>query len=270
VGFKFSNRFKLLAFYNFYKQRYADRIDYTQNFVAPEIGLGGEAKVADKTWFFLRYYDGTQSYTTHRAGIDTSNDASYDWKRLSSGITWDSEARFEGELNIGYQWNTYENSRDRNKKPYKDSSSWVAATSINFLQTENRNFTIEFKRNFQQLSGRQNGYFTLTAAELGLRQRIRTRIVLLAGLGVGKNKYYSDYSAYHGRKDTKRSGRASLKYLLSDWLAVGIGYDYLRNDSNKTRNDYRVNRLSITFDVNPAFLHMREKDTIRTNLEGGD
>ncbi|MBN2106655.1 MAG: outer membrane beta-barrel protein [Deltaproteobacteria bacterium] len=257
AGFKFSEDFKVLGFYNFFKQRYADRVDFAQNYTSGEVGAGAEVRVADKTWLFLRAHSGRQNYDTHRRGVTNSNDASFDWKKFSTGLTWDSEARFEGEVNIGYQWNRYENSADRRGLPYEDKGTWVADTSVRFLQSDTRSFDLTFKRGMYQLSSGANGYFTSTTIGLGLSQQATPRILLLAACAYSKNNYSSRYSAFKRRHDPIRLVQASAHYLLSDWLSVGIGYQQLTNGSNMQNNKYRVNQLSFSFDMNPSFLKRR-------------
>jgi hypothetical protein len=267
AGFKFSSRFKVLTFYNFFKQRYASRLDFTQNYTSGEIGAGGEVKVADKTWLFLRYYYGSHNYDTHLSGITSSNDASYSWKKVATGLTWDSEARFEGEVNMGYQWNSFDNSHDQNNQPYKNTSSWVAATSVRFLQTASRTFTVALARNFQIQGAGQSGYSTNTSLGIGVRQKIMSRYLLEAGYGYAKNKYSnSGDSGDSGRKDPIHTARISFRYLISDWLAAGIDYNFIKNNSNISPDRYTVNRIGITLDINPSFLH-NDNAYWRTNNE---
>ena len=105
VGFNFSDRFKILAFYNYYKQDYDNDVrDFTQDYYSNEVGAGFEVKVMPKTWMFLRYYYGSQTYFTHRSGVTSSNDASFEWHRANTGLGWDSGAKLAGEINFGYQW----------------------------------------------------------------------------------------------------------------------------------------------------------------------
>jgi len=257
LGYKFSDRFKILTFYNFYKQRYANRLDFTQNYYEAETGVGSEIKVADKTWLFLRCYTGDRDYTTHLAMVTASNDASYEWKKVTTGLSWDSEARFEGEFNIGYQWYSFDNNQDKSLKPYKDTSCLIADTSVGFQQSETRSFRLTFTRNLQQLQAGQNGYFISSAIGVGVQQKIKSRFLLMAELGYGKNKYNSQYSVYKGRNDKMPLATASLKYLLSDWMALGIGFNHIKNGSNNVVNDYRVNWLSVSLDLNPAYLKRR-------------
>ena len=251
VGFMFSDRFKVLTFYNFFKQRYDSKLDFTQNSTTMEAGVGCETKVAEKTWLFLRYYAGQQSYDTHRAGITSSNDASYGWKKVKTGLAWDSEARFQGELNVGYQWYSFDNSHDKNNQPYNNTSSWVADTSVSYLQTATRTFTVSLLRNFQQLGAGQSGGYTNTALGIGMQQTIMSRYLLGARYGYSRDKY----SSTDNRKDPIHRVDLSFRYLLSDWLAAGFGYSFNKNNSNISGDRYTDNQFSITLDMNPGFLH---------------
>ena len=262
VGFKFSKLFRVFAFYNFIKQRYADRIDFTQNYTSTETGVGGEVNVADKTWLFLRTYSGRWSYDTHRLGVTSSNDPSYGWKKVTTGLTWDSAARFLGVVDIGYQWNSFDNKADGRGLPYKDVSSWIAATSFEFKQSDARALQFTFSRNMVLLGSGGGGYFMTTSFGIGLRQRIMQRMVLVAGCAYTKNRYTSDYGTDKGRNDSIRDARASLNYLLSNWLSVGIGVHQLNNSSNKVVNEYRVNQLIFSLDVNPEFLGRRQLEEL--------
>jgi hypothetical protein len=255
AGFKFSNRFRFLTYYNFYIQRYADRSDFTQNFTTSEVGAGCETRVSDKTWMFLRYHDGGQRYSTHRAGITGSNDAGYDWRRVSTGLTWDSEARFEGELNAGYQWNRFNNSTDPGGNPYRDKSGLVAATSVSYKQTPNRTFTFLCRRDLQILGSGSSGYFMSTSFGLKMQQKIRTRFLLMAGCGFAEHKYSGGGTDQAGRKYKELLFNTSLKYALSHWFVAGIGYEYLRDKSNDSASSYRVNRIMASLEINPPLLH---------------
>lgn len=260
VGYKISERFRVLSFYNFFKQRYAARTDFTENYTKTEVGAGGELKVADKSWLFLRAFSGQQGYDTQLSGITRSNDASYSWKKVTTGLSWDSTAKFTGEVNIGYQWNSFDNSADINHLPYKDKSTWVAATVVQFRQSDARTFNLMFTRDMLQLGAGGSGYFTSTVLGLGLTQRIKQRLVLVVGGAYTKNNYSSDYAVYKHRHDSISQAQASLNYLLSDWLSVGIGYSRLKNSSTNVGNEYRVNQVGISLEMNPAFLGRRPRE----------
>ena len=233
-------------------------MDFTQNYTTGEIGAGCETKVADKTWLFLRYYYGAHNYDTHRAGVSSLNDASYSWNKISTGLDWDSGARFEGELNIGYQWNSFYNSHDNNNQPYKDTSGWVAATSVKYLQSAARTFTVVLSRNLQLQGAGQSSYSTNTALGIGMQQKIMSRYMLEAGYGYAINKYSSSSdSGESGRKDSIHTARISCRYLISDWLAAGIDYSLIKNNSNFSSDKYTVNRFSVTLDINPSYLPRR-------------
>ena len=110
IGYDFGNKLRLFGYFNYYKQDYDALLDYTQNYDNQEFGVGAEVKLLPKTWGFIRYHIGEQDYDTPPAlvnGIPTnateSNDADYDWQRVNTGLTWDSGAKFSGELDFGYK-----------------------------------------------------------------------------------------------------------------------------------------------------------------------
>lgn len=277
VGYKFSDRFKLLGFYNYYRQDYKNNgngvatdyngnpayyygADYDQDYYYNEAGLGVEAKVAHKTWAFLRYHNGSQSYFTHRDGVTGSNDASYDWQRVNTGLAWDDGGRFGGELNLGYQWNDHQNSYDRNGFRYKDHDNWIAATRITFRQTEGRAFYFLARRQMYQLNSGVSGYYLDTHLELGVRQKIKSKFLYDLAFIYGKNKYESegsspDYSYSDSRRDTVYGLRTGLKYQIREWLIAGIEYYYVHNDSNDSYAGYKINRLRFSIDFKPADYH---------------
>ncbi|MBN2106019.1 MAG: outer membrane beta-barrel protein [Deltaproteobacteria bacterium] len=286
VGFKFSERLRLLAYYNFYRQDYKNNSgiyssggyantgynsmdipyyyygeDYNQDYYYNEAGLGVETKVAHKTWAFLRYHNGRQNYFTHRNGVTSSNDASYDWQRVNTGLTWDDGGRYAGEINFGYQWNSHNNSRDRNGYRYKDHDNWIAGTRFIFRQNEGRKFIFTVQRELYQLEAGVSGYFRTTRFGIGVEQRIKSRFLVLLGYSLGKNKHksegYSANSPYFSdsRKDTVHRVTTSLKYEIKEWLIAGFEYNYFHNNSNDSYSGYKINRFGISLDFKPAAYH---------------
>jgi hypothetical protein len=257
VGFKFSDRFKMLTYYNRYKQDYKSDLDASQDYYSGEAGIGLEGKVADKTWAFLRYHDGSLKYFTHRDGVTRSNDAAYDWRRVNTGLNWDDGARFAGELNFGYQWNSFKNKFDENKNPYKDENDLIAATSVAYKQTALRTIRFSVVRALRQSGAGSSGYFTNTAFGLSVSQKIRTKFLLKAGYAFAKNKYndegsfVTDASYSPGKKDTIHLVQTSLKYAIKEWLAAGVEYNYLKDHSSDSLSSYKINRLMFSLEMKP-------------------
>ena len=283
VGFKFSDRFKLLAYYNFYRQDFKNNQsgsagsnyntnsyyygvgDWTEDYYYNEAGLGFETKVTHKTWAFLRYHLGSQKYFTHRDGVTSSNDAAYDWRRVNTGLGWDDGGRFGGELNFGYQWNSYKNSRDQYNNRYKDEDSWIAQTSVRYTQVEGRNFKFTITRELRQMGSGVSGNSKNTVFGISVRQKIRSKFFLDLGYDYSINKYsghgYSYYRSGNNenfssnRKDTIHHVHIDLEYTIKEWLTAGVEYNYIKDNSNESFSGYKINRFGISLDFKPADYH---------------
>lgn len=246
VGFNFSDRFKILAFYNYFKQDYDNNVrDYTQDYYSNEGGAGFEVKVMPKTWMFLRYYYGTQKYFTHRSGVTSSNDASFDWQRANAGLGWDSGAKLAGELNFGYQWKNYDNRLDVNGNKYDDRNTWIASTSVDFMPTETTTLSVSIARALRQAGSDSNDYFEDTGYGFSVSQKIMSKFLLKAGYNYSENDYFVGT-----RKDNNHTLNASLQFeLIKDILKAGAEYKYMEKDSNFAGSDYKDNQFIISFDA---------------------
>jgi hypothetical protein len=132
LGYKLGERYKVFAFFNYYKQDYDLDADFTQDYDFTEFGVGVQMRVLPKTWGFVRYHVGKQDYYTHRLGVTEDNDPDFDTQRLNAGFTWDVGAKVSGELNFGFQWKDYDNEFDSNNIRYHDKDTWIAATAITY------------------------------------------------------------------------------------------------------------------------------------------
>lgn len=246
LGFNFSDRFKILAFYNYYKQDYDNDVkDFTQDYYSNEVGAGFEVKVMPKTWIFLRYYYGTQKYFTHRLGVTSSNDASFDWQRANAGLGWDSGAKLAGEINFGYQWKNYDNRLDVNGNEYNDTNTWIASTAVDYMPTETTTLSVAIARALRQSGSDSNDYFEDTGYGLSVSQKIMSKFLLKAGYNYSENDYYVG-----NRKDNNHTLNASLQFeLIKDILKAGAEYIYKEKDSNDPGSDYKDNQFIISFDA---------------------
>ena len=125
IGYSFGSNLMVLVYYNYYKQDYDYIGDYTQNYDENEFGAGIQMKVLPKTWGFVRYHVGERDFNTHPAGTGSTdaNDSDHDWRRVNMGLTWDNEAKFSGELNVGYRWKDYDNIVDKIGRRYDEKDT---------------------------------------------------------------------------------------------------------------------------------------------------
>ena len=242
TGYNFGNRFSIIAFYNFYKQDYDLKRDYTQDYDVNEFGIGLRMWLLPKTWGFVRYHFGERDFFSHPAGTasNETNDSDFDWHRVNAGLTWDTTAKIIGELNLGYQWKDYDNELDTDGNRYEDKNTWIASTKVAFRARPTTMLALSLTRALRELGSDTNEYFEDTGIGMNLQQAILRRITMSVGGVYSQNDYNTS------REDDNYELKISLDYRIGDWLTAGVGYGYNKKDSNRAANDYTDNQFMIS------------------------
>jgi len=251
LGFVFSNRFKVIGFYNYFRQDYKERADYSQDYDDNEFGAGLEMKVFPKTWGFIRYHYGERDYYSHPAivgGVATNstnrNDADLDWHRVNMGLTWDSGAKLSGEVNFGYQWMDYDNRIDPNGNRYEDKDTWIASTVVNFDATSTTRLSLTLSRSVKPSGANTYVYYEDSSMGLNLSQKFLTKFTFSVGGSYGKNDYNDPVPKK--KKQDNYLFDIGLDYQIQDWLAAGIGYSFMKKDSNYRQDEFKDNQFSMS------------------------
>lgn len=246
VGWDFSDRFRVLGYYNYYKQDYEQETDYSQDYDYSEAGLGFQMKVLPKTWAFVRYFYGSRDYYSHPAftTVTEANDGDYDWHRAETGLTWDSGAKWSGELNLGYQWRSYENSLDPMGLRYDDRDTWVAATRVSYSATSTTTLTLTLSRALRESGADSSEYFEDTGIGLGLTQILFTKFTLTANGSYSMNEYNLPVAEPKDQDNYLFS--LGVDYRIQDWLTAGVGYTYSRKESNYETDEYKDNQFMLS------------------------
>ena len=250
IGYDFGNKLRLFGYFNYYKQDYDDIRDYTQNYDNQEFGVGAEVKLLPKTWGFIRYHIGEQDYDTPPAFVNgtltnatESNDADYDWQRVNTGLTWDSGAKFSGELNFGYKWKDYDNITDKNSRRYDEKDTWIASTQLSYAATPTTMLSLSITRDVRDTYSDTLEYYTDTGIGLSLNQKLFNKFILILG-GV-----YSAMDFNSDREDDNYKANVGLDYQIREWLSAGVNYRYWRKDSNDTSYDFNDNQFMLSLNA---------------------
>jgi hypothetical protein len=245
VGYAFMPNFRSLLYFNHYKQKYDDSVkDYSQDYTDMEFGIGAESRILPKTWGFLRYHYGTRQYNTLAPGQTTdAYNSDSQQHRVNGGLTWDQGAKLSGELNLGYQWWIYDHQFTSAAKTAQreDKSTWIAATSINFLPSEGTNLAMNLSRAIRSTASDTNEQFLDTAIGINLQQKLLLKLTLNAGLAYSRNAY--NLPIGNERTDNNYLANVGLDYHIQDWMSVGIGYNYNRKDSNIEIEEFVNNQV---------------------------
>jgi len=242
IGYELQNLFRIFAYYNYYKQKYDEDIDYSQNYDCNEVGAGIEKKILPLMWGFLRYFHGETDYYTRREGVTDSNDADFSYDSVKMGLAWDPGAKIEGELNFGYTWKKYDNNADVSGNQYYDSNTWIASTLLSYKPTVTTTLGLAITKAMRDSGANTTEYFDDTGISINLKQVVLSKISLLVGAAYSTH----DYEDSIGREDDNYTARLGIKYLINEWLMAGADYTYREKDSNYGEFDYKDNKFMVT------------------------
>jgi hypothetical protein len=246
AGWNFSDQFKVLGYYNYYKQDYKAETDFSQDYTYGEAGLGVQMKVLPKTWAFVRYFYGTRDYYSHPAGtgVTDANDGNFGWHRAETGLTWDTGAKLSGELNLGYQWKSYDNTFDPSGIRYENRNTWVAATRLSYAATSTTTLTFDLTRAVRDTGADSTEVYDDTGIGIGLTQILLSKFILKVTGGYSKNEY--NLPVVNPKDQDNYLFSLGLDYRIQDWLTAGVGYAYMRKDSNYVTDEFKDNQLMIS------------------------
>jgi putative beta-barrel porin BBP2 len=247
IGYELQNLFRIFAYYNYYKQKYDEDIDYSQNYDCNEVGAGIEKKILPLTWGFLRYFHGETDYYTHSSDkkVTNSNDADFSYDSVKMGLAWDPGAKIEGELNFGYTWKKYDNNADVRGSQYYDSNTWIASTLLSYKPTVTTTLGLAITKAMRDSGADTTEYFDDTGISINLKQVVLSKISLLVGAAYSTHDY-EDSIENPGREDDNYTARLGIEYLINEWLMAGADYTYREKDSNYGEFDYKDNKFMVT------------------------
>lgn len=247
IGFDFSDQLKVFTYYNFYKQEYDEAVDFSQDYKYHEFGAGTQIRLHPKTWGFFRYHYGERDYYTHRGLVTDSNDSDSDYHRVNVGLIWDADAKLGGELNLGYQWKSYDNSTDVNGNPYDDENTWIARTLISYEAAPTTTLGLGLARALREAGADTNEYYEDTGISLNVQQVLTEKLILHVG-GIYSNQDYNMFRSQK-REDDNYKVKIDLNYQVQDWLSAQVGYQYWDKDSDQEAYDFTDKQFMVSVDL---------------------
>ncbi len=245
LGWDFFNRFKVVGLYNFYKQKYKDDRNSTQNWTDNVFGLELATRVLPKTWAFVRYHYGTQGYDDDQ--VSSARDASNKRNRVSGGLAWDGGGKLGGELNFGWQWLSYDNNVDVNGETYEDRNTWSANTSIDYRATQTTALTLNVSRAIRSTGAQRREYYDDTQVGINVFQDLPYKFSANGGFVYGKNDYNTlNYQGTEDRVDDNYNFYAGVSYKIRSWLNASLNYRYMKKDSNDITQSFTDNQVALS------------------------
>jgi len=250
VGWDFFNRFKVIGYYNFYKQKYKDEQDYTQNWTGNEFGIGFEMRVLPKTWAFLRYHYGMQNFDTNLLATTDQNNASNKLNSINAGLAWDGGGKLGGELNFGWGWLNYDNDFDPYGNKYENKNTWIAATSIDYEVFPKTRLTLNIARAMKPTGADKQELYDDTTVGINIGQDLPYKFSATAGFIYGRNDYNTQVSpasmSTADRVDNNYNFNVDFRYKIRTWLNASLGYRYMKKDSNDISQGFTDNQVMLS------------------------
>ena len=257
-GWEFSDRFRVIGYYDWYRQQYKDPRNFTQNWNDNMGGVGFEMKVMPKTWTFLRYHYGMQNFDDQPEyvlgvtnPVNTNNDASNTRSRVTTGLAWDGGGKLGGELNVGYEWLSFQNDVDVYGTKYENRNTWVAATSIDYQATSTTKLTLNVNRAIRPTGADKTEYYDDTLAGVNLIQDLPYKFSMAAGFLYSRNDYNTlARFTTSDRSDNNYNANINFRYLIRPWLNASAGYRFMKKDSNDVSQSFDDQQVMVTVGAN--------------------
>ena len=250
VGWDFFNRFKVLGYYNFYKQKYKGEQDFTQNWTGNEFGIGFETRVLPKTWAFVRYHYGMQNFDTNLFGTTDQNNASNKLNSINAGLAWDGGGKLGGELNFGWGWLNFDNDYDPNGNKYENKNTWIAGTSIDYEVFPKTRLTLNIARAMKPTGADKQEYYDDTNVGINIGQDLPYKFSATAGFIYGRNDYNTPVNPVSlitaDRVDNNYNANVSFRYMIRTWLDASLGYRYMKKESNDITQGFTDNQVMLS------------------------
>jgi len=245
IGWDFLNRFRVIGYYDFYKQKYRDDRNSTQNWTDNIFGIGFEMRVLPKTWAFLRYHYGVQDFNDDF--ISSANDAGNRRNRISAGLAWDGGGKLGGELNFGWEWLNYDNDFDTNGVRYENRNTWAAATSIDYRATATTGLTFNLSRGIKSTGAARQEYYDDTQVGINVSQDLPYKFSANGGFVYGRNDYNTlNDQGTEDREDDNYNAYIGVTYKIRTWLDASLNYRYMKKDSNSVTQSFTDNQVMLS------------------------
>ena len=190
----------------------------------------------------VEYFLGHKTSTRLDIGLATKSyeaDVDYVSFPVTGSLKRELSSKFEAELSLGFEGRRYNEileERDWNKPTMRlDIVGHLTDKTSSRLVLHRRNYDSDFLTGYA---------FASTAADFSLILALsdRTRLTL-QGL-YSRNDY-----ATLAREDDVLGGRGRIRYRLSRWGEIVLGYGHERRDSNVPNNDYTQNKVELFYAV---------------------
>jgi len=153
------------------------------------------------------------------------------------GVEWEATGRTTGTSKVGRL------SKDFDADLRGDASfiNWEA--SVLWMPRTYSSFTLMANKVPQETNG-TGSFIEMSSYSVDWAHDWSSYLHSNVNLGLGKDTFQND-----PRVDDRERLSASVNYDVDTWMNIGLGYSYMRKDSNNSLFDFDRSQLMLNFDV---------------------
>jgi hypothetical protein len=170
---------------------------------------------------------------------DQPGSTNEDFKRndVFVGLSWDPSAKINGELKVGYSWQSYDNTANKDGFELEKKDTYAIETNVTYKFSEKLHFLVNLDRKIQESTVVGTNYYTDTQGTLGARWWPLEKLTVLLSGTYGKQEYNS-LDGSSSRSDSIYKATAEAEYSFLQYLFVVARYNLDKKDSNKADASY--------------------------------
>lgn len=245
LGYEY-NRLRTEFSYTNHYERYLEREDHWQNRNDHKYSILGYYRILPRTSLLAEYRLVDINYTNQDSA--TSQDAIF--HQFFVGLNFDPTGKLNGELKLGIGHKDYDNDAGWNGDDYKDVTTWLAETNLDWAVTAKTKINAKFARALKDSTESYATRFSTTSVELGIRHTFFDQFTAYAATSYAQSDYDNTSTTLSSRQDKTFGAETGLEYRfknwIEDWLTIGLGYSYKNRDSNFDDEDYRDHRTTLS------------------------
>ncbi len=256
AGYSFFEKYTLELMYKNYVERFDLINDEWQDRTDNAYGASFFVKLTGKTSVFAQYRRTNAEYDSQNDGISIAPD----WNSINSqdyrlndyfiGARFEPGGKLSGEVKLGYGDKKFDNEFDNNDQKYKDDSSWVAETVVNYQPAQRTRLSLSLQRSHKGSPDNDASSYLDTLVGLSLNQDLANRLSFNLGVEWINNDYLNERSGSDKKYFNTYVARGGLGYKIQDWLTAGLKYEYKSKKASDGADNSGNPYLNSEYDTN--------------------
>ena len=257
AGYDFFERYVLELMYKNYVERFDLRADEWQDRTDDVHGASFFVKLTGKTSVFVQYRRTDAEYDSQNDGIpilgttpawNSANSQDYSLNDYFIGARFEPGGKLIGEIKFGYGNKKFDNIVDNYSQTYKDESSWIAETTVDYKLAQRTRLSLNLQRAHKGAPDDDAASYLDTLVGLSLNQDLANRLSFNLGVEWINNDYLNERPGKSKKYFNTYTARGGLGYKIQNWLKAELNYEYKSKKASDSyeSSEYDTNILSVS------------------------